>query len=138
MIKPFRNIRQNLLSEGKTIKYLKYAVGEIILVVIGILIALQVNNWNQNEQLKKDELRILKSMQKSIKINIDEFDQTLNNQIQRNGSLQEVKNMYILLLNKMGNVIAKGKSLKSEYHSLVTDLENEIENNEGTTPSKLL
>jgi len=46
MIKLFRNIRQNLLSEGKSVKYLKYAFGEIILVVIGILIALQINNWN--------------------------------------------------------------------------------------------
>ena len=42
MIKFFRRIRQNLLSEGKTGKYLKYAIGEIILVVIGILIALQI------------------------------------------------------------------------------------------------
>jgi len=46
MIKYFRKIRQNLLSEGKTGKYLKYAIGEIVLVVIGILIALQINNWN--------------------------------------------------------------------------------------------
>lgn len=48
MIKLFRNIRQNLLNEGKTSKYIKYVIGEIILVVIGILIALQVSNWNQN------------------------------------------------------------------------------------------
>lgn len=47
MIKFFRNIRQNLLAEGKIGKYLKYASGEIILVVIGILIALQINNWNE-------------------------------------------------------------------------------------------
>ncbi|WP_339657449.1 DUF6090 family protein [uncultured Maribacter sp.] len=48
MIKLFRNIRQKLLDEGKTGKYLKYAVGEIILVVIGILIALSINHWNQD------------------------------------------------------------------------------------------
>src|SRR5690606_16067576 len=53
MMKLFRNIRQNLLSEGKTSKYLKYAIGEIILVVIGILIALSINNWN--EITKKDD-----------------------------------------------------------------------------------
>ncbi|GAA4809095.1 DUF6090 family protein [Litoribaculum gwangyangense] len=53
MIKFFRKIRQNLLSEGKTGKYLKYALGEIILVVIGILIALQLNDWNDSrKQLK--------------------------------------------------------------------------------------
>jgi hypothetical protein len=50
MIKFFRKIRQNLLSEGKTGKYLKYAIGEIVLVVIGILIALQINNWNENRK----------------------------------------------------------------------------------------
>ena len=64
MIKFFRNIRQNLLSEGKTGKYLKYAIGEIVLVVIGILIALQINNWNAQRQLniqEQDILKILKS-----------------------------------------------------------------------------
>jgi len=52
MIKFFRKIRQNLLSEGKTGKYLKYAIGEIVLVVIGILIALSINNWNENRKSK--------------------------------------------------------------------------------------
>jgi hypothetical protein len=57
MIKFFRHIRQNLLAENKTGKpalsagrYFKYAIGEIILVVIGILIALQINNWNENRK----------------------------------------------------------------------------------------
>jgi hypothetical protein len=48
MIKFFRQICQNLLNEGKTSRYFKYAIGEIILVVIGILLALQINNWNEN------------------------------------------------------------------------------------------
>jgi len=59
MIKLFRNIRQTLLIEGKTSKYLKYAIGEIVLVVIGILIALQINNWNEYRKLKKVELDLL-------------------------------------------------------------------------------
>jgi len=50
MIKFFRKIRQNLLSENKTGKYFKYAIGEIVLVVIGILIALQINNWNEKRK----------------------------------------------------------------------------------------
>ena len=53
MIKFFRNIRQNLLIENKTGKYLKYAIGEIFLVVIGILIALQINNWNEDRKNQK-------------------------------------------------------------------------------------
>jgi len=52
MIKFFRRIRQKLLSENKFSKYLVYAIGEIILVVIGILIALQINNWNENQKLE--------------------------------------------------------------------------------------
>ena len=56
MLKFFRKIRHNLLSEGKTTKYFKYAIGEIILVVIGILIALQINNWNEDKS-QKDELK---------------------------------------------------------------------------------
>jgi hypothetical protein len=48
MIKFFRKIRHNSLSEGKRVKYLKYAIGEIILVVVGILIALGINNWVEN------------------------------------------------------------------------------------------
>ena len=57
MIKFFRKIRQNLLMENKTGKYFKYAIGEIVLVMIGILLALQVNNWNTerlNKQTEKD------------------------------------------------------------------------------------
>ena len=50
MIKFFRKIRQKLLSENKFSKYLIYAVGEIILVVIGILIALQINTWNDSRK----------------------------------------------------------------------------------------
>jgi len=59
MIKFFQKIRQNLLSEGKTGKYLKYALGEIILVVIGILIALQINNWNENRKNRNLERVVL-------------------------------------------------------------------------------
>ncbi len=52
MIKFFRQLRHSLIMENKTSKYLKYAVGEIVLVVIGILIALQINNWNEVKKLE--------------------------------------------------------------------------------------
>lgn len=55
MIKFFRRIRQKLVTENKFNKYLIYAIGEIILVVIGILIALQINN---NNEAKKNEKNI--------------------------------------------------------------------------------
>lgn len=62
MIKFFRHIRQNLLMENKTSKYFKYAIGEIVLVVIGILIALQINTWNEQRKQNKQELYTLKQL----------------------------------------------------------------------------
>lgn len=53
MIQFFRHLRKTLLMENKTSRYFKYAIGEIILVVIGILIALQINNWNENQKKAK-------------------------------------------------------------------------------------
>ena len=50
MTRIFKNIRQKLASENKTMAYMRYAIGEIFLVVIGILIALQVNNWNRRHR----------------------------------------------------------------------------------------
>jgi len=50
MIKFFRKIRYNLMEQNKTGKYFKYAIGEIVLVVIGILIALLISNWNENRK----------------------------------------------------------------------------------------
>lgn len=55
MIKFFRHIRKQLLAENKFSKYLLYAIGEIVLVMIGILLAFQVNNWNENRKLEKLE-----------------------------------------------------------------------------------
>jgi len=58
MIKFFRKIRQQFLRENKIRKYLIYAIGEIVLVVIGILIALQINNWNENQKTQIELLDI--------------------------------------------------------------------------------
>ena len=66
MIKFFRKIRYNLMSENKTGKYLKYAIGEIVLVVIGILIALSINNWNEKQKLIKNEKELITSLKKEI------------------------------------------------------------------------
>ena len=72
MIKFFRKIRYNLMETGKTGKYFKYAIGEIILVVIGILIALQINNWNELRKGGIEETKILKSL-------LEDFGETQTN-----------------------------------------------------------
>ena len=71
MIKFFRKIRQKLLSENKFSKYLIYAIGEIILVVIGILIALQINTWNENRKNQKLEKEYLVSLKETLNLDLD-------------------------------------------------------------------
>jgi hypothetical protein len=84
MIKFFSRIRQSLLSQNKFSKYLIYAIGEIILVVIGILIALQVNNQNQNRRTmaqaqiwRADIVEDLRSTQRNLQWRIDYYKQAL-------------------------------------------------------------
>jgi hypothetical protein len=58
------------MSENKKARYFKYALGEIILVVIGILIALQINNWNEQNKLDKEEQKLLNALEKEVTTNI--------------------------------------------------------------------
>jgi hypothetical protein len=64
--------------ENKTSKYLKYAIGEIILVVIGILIALQINNWNETNKLRNLELDILKEVNTSLESDLEDVIENSN------------------------------------------------------------
>jgi hypothetical protein len=73
MISFFRKIRHNLLNEGKTARYFKYAIGEIMLVVIGILIALQINNWNEEKKSLQKGLDILVDVRENIESNTIQF-----------------------------------------------------------------
>src|SRR5210317_2333516 len=78
MIKFFRKIRQNLLMENKTGTYLKYAIGEIFLVVIGILIALSINNWNQQRISHNKEQILLSELYQEFVNNKVQFDIVIN------------------------------------------------------------
>jgi hypothetical protein len=75
MIQFFRKIRQQLLVENKTGKYLSYAIGEIVLVVIGILIALQINDWNQHRLNKIEKREILSRLHIEFKANKEVLNQ---------------------------------------------------------------
>ncbi|HEX9826941.1 MAG TPA: DUF6090 family protein [Flavobacteriaceae bacterium] len=77
MIKFFRKIRQKLLSENKFGKYLTYAIGEIFLVVIGILIALQINDWNDVKKNKVIEQQLLTSLLEEFQANLILLDSTI-------------------------------------------------------------
>ena len=77
MIKIFRDIRQKLISEGKTSKYLKYAIGEIVLVVIGILLALAINNWNTHRIDNLQEEEILMQLKDEYQNNLMQLNQKI-------------------------------------------------------------
>jgi len=74
MIKFFRRIRQKLVAENRFSKYLLYAIGEIILVVIGILIALQINNNNENRKAKAKERVLIEQLLNDFKKNQEGID----------------------------------------------------------------
>lgn len=73
MIALFRKLRQRMISGNHLTKYLMYASGEIILVVIGILIALQVNNWNQERHERKVEIKMLKELKTDLEVTLTEL-----------------------------------------------------------------
>ena len=85
MLKFFRTIRKKLIehpSKGRTgdnvRKYLLYAIGEILLVVIGILIALQVNNWNEDRKDRYKELNVLQHLKEDYTSNLEQLDEKIN------------------------------------------------------------
>jgi hypothetical protein len=70
MIKFFRKIRQKLIIRNNFSKYLIYAIGEIVLVVFGILIALQINNWNEANKINNKEVVYLNNIVQDLNLNI--------------------------------------------------------------------
>lgn len=113
MIKFFRKIRQNLLSEGKTGKYLKYAVGEIVLVVIGILIALSINNWNESRKQNIREIETLSSIQESLKRDKIELESVIP-------SNNRIRNSIDVLLNHMEKNLPYQDSLSYHFFNSTT------------------
>jgi len=96
-----------MLAENKFSKYLIYAIGEIVLVVIGILIALQINNWNEKEKLKVEEVKFLKNFKQSL-VADKEFNNT------RFDKYDLTKESISVLLNYMEQDLPYQDSLK--YH----------------------
>ena len=74
MIPFFRKIRKTLADDNKPLKYFRYAIGEIVLVVIGILIALQINNWHNNRIERKKEVNYITNINKEFKLNKTQLD----------------------------------------------------------------
>jgi len=98
MIKFFRKIRFDLMEKNKTGKYFKYAIGEIVLVVFGILIALQINNWNSYTKDRQKE-----------KVYLSNIKRDLNNQLLLLGDKQEGETSTLDALQNVNNSFVENK-----------------------------
>ena len=92
MIKFFRKIRFGLMDKNKTGKYLKYAIGEIVLVVIGILFALQINNWNESIKDSKYEHYILKEIANNLVADEIQIQQIIIQRLKTQKSIKRMRN----------------------------------------------
>jgi len=75
----YRKIRKNLSDEHRFFQYSRYALGEIILVVVGILIALQINNWNEDRKSRKIEVKLLKELHNDLEVTLEEIEGDIPN-----------------------------------------------------------
>ncbi|RIW18198.1 hypothetical protein D0X99_00415 [Algoriphagus lacus] len=101
MVSLFRKIRQKLLGQHRITQYLAYAVGEIFLVVIGILIALQINTWNELRKTRQYEIKMLKELKSTLEKDRNYF----SSQIPRLSHKQEAANRLLAMIeNKEENL----------------------------------
>jgi hypothetical protein len=90
MIKFFRHIRRSLIQKNQMGKYFKYAIGEIVLVVIGILIALQINNWNERKKEEAFEIEILQQIRANLikdKLTLQDINTNYNNSLRASAKI---------------------------------------------------
>jgi len=98
MVKLFNNIRKKLVADkpstARTANYLKYAIGEIVLVVIGILIALQINNWNENRKIKITENTYIENINTDLKINLLSLEKFLTKRQETVNSVEAILDFF--------------------------------------------
>ena len=112
MIKFFRKIRKSLLTENRFSKYLLYAIGEIILVIIGILFALQINNWNENNKIEKDINGSLRAMIDELNENERYFNYASNHAQTRKDGIQKILDGKATEVDKRSILNKFGQSVK--------------------------
>ena len=121
MIKLFRKIRQRLISDNKFSKYLIYAIGEILLVVIGILIALQVNNWNEARKLDKKITEALKEIHRDLSEDIKESDVLITNYSREDSIINILMTKEMSIEDYRGNDWHNYASAAIRYYNLKID-----------------
>ena len=109
MIKFFRKIRQDFLRDNKIGDYLKYAVGEIVLVVIGILIALSINNWNESRKNDLEQALLVKNIIEDLRLDF----------IHINKSSEQVSNQMNLIDDLISKIFDEKKKINYDSIGLI-------------------
>lgn len=123
MSKVFRKIRQRLLSENKVTSYALYAIGEIVLVVIGILIALQINNNSEYDKERKIQINLLQNLSNEVNLDILQIE---NNTRISVGRLQKLDSLVGTL--KLAHQVDKRSFLSQSYNFVI---DNYFKSNSG-------
>ncbi|MFK2819212.1 DUF6090 family protein [Flavobacteriaceae sp. LMIT009] len=121
MIKFFRKIRYNLMSENKTGKYFKYAIGEILLVMLGILLALQVNNWNEERKDRVEEIIILESLDKNLILANEQSDSLISSEKYSKGVL-----LLVLGIDSINSILDSNSISAKIFKDAFWNLESDI------------
>ncbi len=124
MIKFFRHIRKSLIEKNKMGKYFKYAIGEILLVVIGILIALQINNWNETRKETEKQHKLFANLKIDFQNRLNELEEF---QIGKQKAINNILKLNSIIANK-GNTINE-----TEVAELLVSLLNNFFFNEEFT-----
>jgi hypothetical protein len=111
MIHYLRKIRRNLLEKNNIAKYLLYAIGEILIVMIGILIALNINNWNENRKISITEIEIIKEMKINLKTDLTDVRWNID-------FLNKNKNANQIVLKSLNTPDSYSDTLKSYYANI--------------------
>jgi hypothetical protein len=112
MIKFFRKIRQKLLSENKLSKYLIYAIGKIILVVIGILIALQINNWNEEHKINNIRTQKLSQIESDLRADVISLEEGI---LIKEKEIATLKNYRYRLAQSNASIDTLNKIVNTEF-----------------------
>ncbi|MDA0349175.1 MAG: DUF6090 family protein [Verrucomicrobia bacterium] len=77
MLRAFSRIRKTLINEGKTSRYIRYALGEFLLIVAGILVALQIQNWNEGRKLDHDRQELIENLKADFQTNLMRLEEII-------------------------------------------------------------
>ena len=132
MINFFRRIRKKMADDNRPLKYMRYAIGEIVLVVIGILIALQINNWNEERKDKEKTSRLLKEAHKELVYNIKQSSSVIDYYRKKDSLLWKVIHKQVTYEDYKTNWELRVLVTGDRPANLTSDAFNNLIDNEGS------